>query len=140
MSDQWLSGNLFLHDGVILRADEGEWGMVDAINRYEAEQLEKTKSLLKAMEKARERKGEWILVGVEEVVPGVPYLTKQCSSCGYVHSHRIPDNYCPKCGSHNAGNYNPNIEVFLNDYYSRRQSPKRGKARPEAQPTDGTGA
>ena len=115
MSDQWLIGNLFLHDGVILEADQGEWGMVDAINRYEANQLEKAKRILKEIEATRERKGEWILVGVEETIPGFPILKKQCSSCGYLHSHLIPDDYCPKCGSHNAGRYNPSIEEFLKE-------------------------
>lgn len=76
------------------------------------------------MEKARKRTGKWILAGVEEVVPGVPYLTKQCSRCGYFHSLRIPDNYCPKCGSHNAGNYDPSIEEFLTAYYNRTKNEK----------------
>lgn len=124
MSDKWLVGNMFLHDGVILEAGPGEWGMVDAIDRYEADQLEKTRKLLKTMEKARERTGKWILAGVEEVIPGVPYLEKQCSRCGYVHSLRIPDDYCPKCGSHNAGNYDPSIEEFLTAYYNRTRNEK----------------
>ena len=126
MSDQWLSGNLFLHDGVILQADEGEWGMVDAINRYEAEQHEKAKRMLKRIS-TRERKGEWILVKVKENIPGSPILEKQCSSCGYVHSLQIPDDYCPKCGSHNSGNYNPSIEEFLNGYRCGQGS-ERGQA------------
>jgi rubrerythrin len=62
-----------------------------------------------------QKDGHWIIVGCEQVIPGVPYLEKKCSSCGFTHSLVIPDDYCPKCGSHNAGNYKPSIKEFFND-------------------------
>lgn len=63
--------------------------------------------------------GYWIPIGVEQVIPGVPYIEKQCSECGFTHSLVIPDNYCPKCGSHNEGRYEPSIEEFLKSYENR---------------------
>lgn len=70
------------------------------------------------------KEGHWILIGVEQVTPFTAYLEKQCSECGYTHTQYIPDNYCPKCGSHNEGKYEPTIEEFLKTYEdSYKQNP-----------------
>ena len=82
------------------------------------------------VEKAQ-NEGHWIIVGHEEAIMGVVYLEKKCSQCGFTHSLRIPDNFCPKCGSHNQGKYEPSIEAYFNGICSR-QSTKRRKTRPEA--------
>lgn len=73
-----------------------------------------------------QQEGYWIPVDVEQCVPGIPYIWKKCSKCGFTHSLLIPDNYCPQCGSHNEGKYRPSIKEFLETYdNSRRQSTER---------------
>ena len=65
------------------------------------------------------KEGYWKITGHEMVIPGVAFLTKECSVCGFTHSLKIPDSYCPQCGSYNHGRYNPTIEEYFNDHRSR---------------------
>lgn len=50
-----------------------------------------------------ERKvGMWRITGKEVGAMGIEYPEKTCTSCGWVHSLLIPENYCPRCGSRNT--------------------------------------
>ena len=57
-----------------------------------------------------QKEGHWIIDGHEEGASGYVYPIKTCSKCGFSHSLIIPDDYCPKCGSHNHGKYKLTME------------------------------
>ena len=115
-------GEFFIHDGHLIEAGPGEWGKVDAIDAYErGKQAQLREMVRQEVERAQKpREGHWIVAGVEEGPCGIPYIQKQCSVCGFFHSLKIPDNFCPKCGSHNEGRYEPNIKEFLEAYENSR--------------------
>lgn len=46
--------------------------------------------------------GMWRITGKEVGAMGIEYLEKTCTSCGWVHSLPIPENYCPRCGHRNT--------------------------------------
>lgn len=115
-------GNMFWHDGHWLETcGDDEWGMQRAIDNYENEK----KAILADVVRREIRRmtgpkqGHWIIAKIEEGLAGVAIVTKQCSECGYFHSLAIPDAFCPKCGSHNEGRYEPCMEAVLHEFKKR---------------------
>lgn len=57
---------------------------------------------IKALEQPERKVGMWRITGKEVGAMGIEYPEKTCTSCGWVHSLPIPENYCPRCGSRNT--------------------------------------